>query len=175
MEHKDTTEHMDVTTDTNAVKVVDKDARHLVEMQKRSGVISKLFNKKQHEEYQEHELGIIKTELTYQQKALESTRDGQLHLIQENINTFVSTERTRLLTEREKMIDQIRTDRELQVNEETKKFIDQWEKEYAQAEQIKNEIAKKFQLDRLNKQIAEYFKASDYFSEKYKQAITYES
>lgn len=172
---KESIEQMDVATDTHAVKVVDQDARHLVEMQKRSSIIGRMFNKKGYEEYQEHELSIIKTELTYQHNALKSTRDGQLHLIQENINTFVSTERTRLLTEREQMIDKIRTDRELQVNEETKKFIQQWEQEYQEAEQIQNEIAKKFQLDRLIKQLEEYFKASDYFSEKYKQAITYES
>jgi len=163
------------TKEAETIETVDKDARSLVNMQKRSGFFGKLLNKKQYEEYQEHELKIIKTELTYQHDSLKSTREGELKLVRETVNTFVSTESAKQLTEREKMLDKIRTMRDTYTNELSEEFVQKWQEAYAKAEEISNEKARQMQLARLDKQLDEYFETSDFFTQKYRNAITFES
>ncbi len=164
-----------ITKETETIEAIDRDAKGLVAMQKRAGFMGKIFNKKQYEEYQEHELSIIKTELEYQQNSLKSTREGDLKLVRESVNTLVSTESAKLLTEREKMLDKIRTMRDTYTNELSEEFVQKWEEAYAKAEKISNLKAKELQLSRLDKQLEEYFETSDFFTEKYRNAITFES
>lgn len=161
--------------EADIIEMVDKDAKALVNMQKRAGFMGRLFNKKHYEEYQGYELEIIKTELTYQGNSLKSTREGDLKLVRETVNTFVSTESAKLLTEREKMLDKIRTMRDTYTNELSEEFVQKWEQAYAKAEKIANTKARELQLSRLDKQLEEYFETSDFFTEKYRKAITFES
>lgn len=99
------------------------------------------------------ELSLVVTEFTFRERALRMVRETQMQAMQEAFNQFLVQGKAQIRSDTAAFMTEKRQDLQVQINSLFSKFIVTMEKEYEEAETIKNDLLRNSQIERLDEQV----------------------
>lgn len=175
-ETKTETENTMPVYDSNATpEVIQKEAKSLVEMQKRAGFLKRMFPDEAYREFARAQLEHIKTELEFQTKALIIAKNGQIEYMRNQVDAMVSVNGIAVKAWQEKEIRKLVCIREKEVNEFTANFIEEYNIIKSKVDALPEGKLKDLETQRVERVLEDTFKHLNYFKDQFDKSLKFAS
>jgi hypothetical protein len=159
----------------NSEIVVREDAKESILALKNAGLLKKLFPSPEYREYVKAELGIIKTELGFRQRALEIAKNGQIEEMRKRVNAWVAVQGVAIDKEKERQIRDLIKEREQEINLSIDAFLEDYLTAVEKNESMSNEKVKALETQRLDRVLVDFYGHIDFFKDEFDRSLKFSS
>lgn len=156
-------------------EIVQKEARDLVEMQKRANFIKRWFPDEAQRAYIQEQLKHIKTELEFQTKALVIAKNGQIEYMRNQVDAMVSVNGIAVKSWQEKEIRNLVAIREKEVSEFINSFIEEYHLMRSKVDDLPDSKLKELEIERIERVLEDTYKHLNYFKDQFDKSLQFAS